>query len=372
MHYLDNASTTPVLKHVADKAYDCLQNMFANPSSLYSLGINSSDAIENAREQTAKVLGCLKGEVVFTSCGTESNNIAIVGSCMARSGWANHIVATAYEHPSVYKVLNHLQSKGFTTTFIKPSEKGLVQETELLNAITSKTALITAMHINNEIGSMLNVDMIAKEAKKINSRIAVHIDGVQAFGKVNLNLSKSQIDTYSVSGHKINAPKGVAALYIRKNFNIAPTLFGGQQENSIRPGTENTAYIASFGTACEEICKNEFNPQQLKKHLISGLLQINGIEINSPDTAHPSIVNFSTNCIKSEVMLHFLESKNIYVSAGSACSKGISSHTLTAMHLPNKKIDTAIRVSFGRQNTLQDVNALLLALKEGIDTLIKI
>ncbi len=370
MHYLDNASTTPVDSGVADVANESLRKFFANPSSLYAMGADSADVIENARASLASALNCTDKEVIFTSCGSESNNIAIKGACSARRGWANHIVATGFEHPSVHKVCKNLQSTGFETSFVNPEKSGEIDTAKILSAITNKTALLTVMHINNEIGTVADVEYLAKEAKKINSRIAVHVDGVQAFGKLSLNLAKSSIDSYSVSGHKVCAPKGVGALYLRKNYNIEPVFFGGSQENGMRPGTENIAYIAAFGTAANLICKNTFCPVNLKDMFVEGLKNIDGITINSPQSAHASILNFSTNKVKSEVMLHFLESKGVYVSAGSACSKGVTSHTLAAIKCDKKCMDTAIRVSFGRQNTEDDVKALLNALKEGLKTLV--
>ncbi len=372
MHYLDNAATTPVNKSVADVANDTLRSVFANPSALYALGLESTDVIENARKEVAQALGCLQSEIIFTACGTEGNNIAVNGACIARKGWANHIVATGFEHPSVYKVCMALQNNGFNTTFVKPDENGSIDSEKMLKAITNKTALLTVMHVNNEIGSIQEIEFLAKKAKRINSRIAVHVDGVQGFGKLQVDLKNTCIDSYAISGHKAYAPKGVGALYLRKNYNIAPVYFGGKQEKNMRPGTENIAYIAALGKAAQLIYNNEFYPKQLKSTLLNGLKNIGGCTVNSPENAHPSIVNFSTNCVKSEVMLHFLESKQIYVSAGSACSKGATSHTLAAMHLDKKRTDTALRVSFGRQNTIEDVEKLVAAIKEGTETLARI
>ncbi len=369
MHYLDNAATTPVIDSVADIADKTLREHFANPSSLYALGADSEAVITQSRRELAKALSCAEKEIVFTSCGTEGNNLAIIGACNARKNWANHIVVSAYEHPSVRNVCEYLKSSGYSVTEIKPSIEGNVDVLEIINAVTPKTALVAAMHINNETGAIIDVEELARGVKKANSRTAVHVDGVQAFGKIEIKLSNSNIDSYAVSGHKINAPKGVGALYLKGGFNIKNVMHGGSQERGLRPGTENTAYIAALGLAAQIASKNTLNPVVLKQLLVDGIINIGNIEINSPQNAHPSIVNFSVLGVKSEVLLHFLEEKSIYVSSGSACSKGAKSHTLTAMGLDAKRIDSSLRVSFGRQNTQQDVVALIDAIKIGQKTL---
>ncbi len=370
MHYLDNAATTKVDELVANVADEVLREHFANPSALYSLGMNSEDIIINSRKTVAKALNCSFNEVYFTASGTEGNNLAIQGACKARKAWANHIVATGFEHPSVRKTCESLQEEGFTVSFVSPESNGEVDLQKLVDAVNDKTALVCAMHINNEIGTVIDVVELARLVKGKNARCAVHIDGVQAFGKIKISLPQSLIDSYAVSGHKIYAPKGIGALYIKNNFNIKSIMQGASQENGMRPGTENIAYIAAFAKACELI-SNAFCPIELKKELLSGIKGIKEITVNSPESAHPAIVNISVERINSETMLHFLQSKNIYVSAGASCSKGAPSHTLTAMGVLKNTAKSSLRISFGRHTTKQDIDALVNALNEGVKSLSK-
>ncbi|MEG1445698.1 MAG: cysteine desulfurase family protein [Ruthenibacterium sp.] len=375
-HYLDNAATTRVDDTVADVANDVLRAHFANPSSLYTPGAKSEAVITAARKSVADSLGCAPQNITFTSCGSEGNNLAIFGAVNARKKWADTIVVTGYEHPSVQNCMRYLAETGWNVITVFPDAAGHVDADALVNAVTSTTALVAVMHVNNEVGSILDVAAIAARVKAQNSRTAVHTDGVQAFGKLPIALAATAIDSYTVSGHKIHAPKGVGALYLRKGYFIAQTFFGGGQERGFRPGTENIAYIAAFGAAAAKITaaqtQNIPHLQALNEHLTAALAQMPDVTRNSPPDALSSLVNFSVSGVKSETMLHFLESRGVYVSSGSACSKGEASHTLTAMHLPKKRVDTALRVSFCAENTLADVDALLAALREGIAILSKI
>ncbi len=373
MHYLDNVATTRVADAVADVADAVLREHFANPSSLYTPGAKSEFTIADARAVVAASLGAKESEIVFTSCGSEGNNMAVLGAVKARSAWADHIVVTGYEHPSVQLTVEALEKEGWRVTKVLPDESGHVDLNAMIEAVGSKTALVTAMHVNNEIGSILDVASLAKAVKEKNSRTAVHVDGVQAWGKLPIRLNETKIDSYAVSGHKIHAPKGVGALYLRSGYHIAPVYFGGGQEHGRRPGTENIAYIAALAKAIE-LMQSGWNARTqriaaLNQMLCSGIAQLDGIVKNSPDDALCEIVNFSVEGIKSETMLHFLESRGIYVSSGSACSKGEASHTLTAMGLSRRRIDTAIRVSFCGDSTQEDVLALLDALREGMSSL---
>lgn len=373
MHYLDNAATTKVADAVLKQVCTVLESHFANASSLYLPGVNSEAVLEDAREFVAHSLGAKSGEIIFTASGTEGNNIAILGACAARKSWANHIVVTGYEHPSVQNTVTALAKDGWQVTTIMPDKTGNIDSGRLLDAVTQKTALVAAMHVNNEIGAVLDVAALAKKVKQKNNRTAVHVDGVQAWGKLPLRLCNTEIDTYAVSGHKIHAPKGVGALYIRNKFYIVPVYYGGHQEKNLRPGTENVAYISGMATAIAQMQpgKNE-KIKALSQQLWDGVSQIEGIVRNSPQDAFCGVANFSVENIKSETMLHFLESKEIYVSSGSACSKGELSHTLTAMGLPKERVETAIRISFSQENEPEDVAVLLQALKDGIATLAKI
>lgn len=369
MHYLDNAATTRVADAVADEADRVLRSHFANPSSLYTPGFHSETVLVNARAAVAASLGAAPAQIIFTASGSEGNNLAVFGAAKARSAWANHIVVTGYEHPSVQNPVEALRQNGWSVTVVYPDETGHVDENELVDAVTKKTALVAAMHVNNEVGSILDVASLAARVKEKNSRTAVHVDGVQAWGKVPVALGHTAIDTYAVSGHKIHAPKGVGALYIRRGFNLANVLYGGGQEGRRRPGTENIAYIAAMAKAIELMLADKGRTAHLRAlndRLWESLAGVAGIVRNSPADAYPGVANFSVEGIKSETMLHFLEQRDIYVSSGSACSKGEASHTLTAMHLPKSRIDTALRVSFAAENTVADVDALCAAVREGI------
>ena len=307
-----------------------------------------------ARETVAASLGAQPGEIVFTACGSEGNNLAVLGAVKARAAWADHIVVTGYEHPSVQNPVAALEKEGWRVTVVRPDASGHVDAGALVRAVGSKTALVTAMHVNNEVGSILDVAALAKAVKEKNSRTAVHIDGVQAWGKVPQRLNGTAIDSYAVSGHKIHAPKGVGALYVRRGYNLAPVFLARAIERMLADGGRAGRIAA------------------LNKTLRDALAGMPGIVLNSPADALPELVNFSVEGVKSETMLHFLESRDVYVSSGSACSRGEASHTLTAMGLPKSRVDTALRVSFSGESTPEDVRALLDALAEGMRTLAKI
>lgn len=374
MHYLDSAATTMVAPEVITTISQTMEQHYANPASLYAPGFAAERVIQQARKVVADALGCAPKEVYFTGTGTEGCNIATLGMARARKNWGNHLVATAYEHSGVLKPLQMLaEHEGFTLTLVQPEPDGNISIQKLVDAATDKTALVCAMHLNNETGALLDVAEVAKQVKNKNRRTAVHVDGVQAFTKAPLKLGATQIDSYAVSGHKIHAPKGVGALYLRGGLNVLPPLVGGGQESNIRPGTENTPYIAGLAKAVE--LAHSAHPQTLQTidslyhQLLKGIQKLDGITLNSPANAYHGIVNLSLPGIRSETMLHFLEERQVYVSSGSACSKGAASRTLTAMQLPPECIDSALRISFGRYNTKQDIEALLVGLQEGIATL---
>lgn len=375
MHYLDNAATTRVADAVADAACAVLKQHFANPSSLYAPGARSEMVIDEARQIVADSLGAKPGEIYFTASGTEADNIAVFGACKARRAWADHVVVTGYEHPAVQNAVAALEQDGWRVTVVAPDRDGHVHPEELVNAVCARTALVTAMHVNNEVGSVLDVAALAKAVKAKNNRTAVHVDGVQAWCKLPIRLNATQIDSYAVSGHKIHAPKGVGALYLRKGYHVEKFLYGGHQEQGMRPGTENTAFIAALGCAVEQMQadrQRRARVEALAARLWQGLAEISGIVRNSPADAMPDVCNFSVENIKSETMLHYLEARDIYVSSGSACSKGEASHTLQAMGLPRDRVDTAVRVSFCGENTPEDVDALLAALRCGVAEIAKI
>lgn len=382
LHYLDNAATTIVNPAVADAIHKAMCEHWANPSSLYAPGYESKRLLDKARAAVAKTLGAAPEEVFFTGCGSEGNNIAILGAALARRSWGKRVVVSGYEHPSVAMPMERLREEGFDVVTIAPDETGHLDLDAFVNAVDKNTILVACMQVNNEIGTLVDVNQLAKRVKEKNPRTAVHVDGVQAWLRVPVKLDG--IDSYTVSGHKIHAPKGIGALYLRRGYNIEPPYLGGGQERGhgggqekgVRPGTENLPYAVGLAKAALLGYKNM--PQRtahvaaLNRRLRQGLEAMPGIVFNSPADAVAEVVNISTNCIKSETMLHFLETKNVYVSSGSACSKGAASHTLAAMGLDALRADTALRISLCGDNTEADVDALLTGLAEGLDTLARI
>ena len=374
LHYLDNAATTRVAPEVADAIRRAMTEFWGNASSLYEPGEKSEQALEAARQEVARTLGCQKEEIYFTGCGSEGNNIALLGAVRARKSWGNRIVVTGFEHPSVDKPLRRLAQEGFDVQFVAPGEDGRVDLDRMLALVNKNTILVACMNVNNEIGTLMDTARLAKGVKAINDRTAVHVDGVQAWMRVPVRLAN--IDSYSVSGHKIHAPKGIGALYLRKGYHIEPPYLGGGQEKGMRPGTENLPYAIGMAKAATLLSRTL--PQrhktlvELNTRLREGLKQFPEITLNSPEDAVPEVLNFSLNVIRSETMLHHLETMGVYVSSGSACSKGAASHTLTAMGLEPRRIDTAIRASFCADNTPEDVDALLEGLKTGLATLSRI
>ena len=376
MIYLDNAATTPVNPQVAQVIYESMQNSFANPSSLYSAGATSEIEMNKARTFIAGCIGAKASELYFTSCASESNNIAIYGLALARKNWGKKVITTGYEHPAVRQPFENLAEMGFETVFIDPDKNGIVDENAILEAVDSKTCLVSLIHVNNETGAKLDIEKLTAKIKDKNPRCAIHIDAVQSFMKFPLDVKKLKIESLSFSAHKINGPKGIGGLYLRQGTNIKPVFVGGGQESGLRAGTENIHYIQGLAKACEllkpNLIRNLQHYAKLRTQLLEGLKEFDNVVINSPENAAPYTVNFSFVGYRSETLLHFLDSKGVCVSSGSACSKGSASHTLTVMKLPHERIDSSVRVSFGVQNTEDDVVALLAALKEAIEKLQKV
>ena len=373
IHYLDNAATTMVNPEVIETITKAMAEHWANPSSLYTPGAHSELALNKARADVARTLGATAGEVYFTGCGSEGNNLAILGAARTRK-WGKRIVCTGFEHPSVALPMQRLAQEGYDVQFVAPEADGHLNVDKMLELVDKNTILVAAMQVNNETGTAVDVARLAAGVKARNDRTAVHVDGVQAWMRVPVRLAN--IDSYSVSGHKIHAPKGIGALYLRKGYHIEPPYLGGGQEKGMRPGTENLPYAIGMAKAATLLSRTL--PQrhktlvELNTRLREGLKQFPEVTLNSPEDAVPEVLNFSLNVIRSETMLHHLETMGVYVSSGSACSKGAASHTLTAMGLEPRRIDTAIRASFGADNTPEDVDALLEGLKTGLATLSRI
>ena len=371
-HYLDNSATTPVLPAAAQKALELMTREYGNPSSLHTLGFRAREEVETARRAVAGALGAQPEEITFTSGGTESNNLALFGAAAALRRRGDHIVTTAVEHDSVLQAVAQLEKEGFRVTRLAPDRQGHIAPEAVAEAIEEKTVLVSLMLVNNETGALHPVEAAARALRRKKAPGLVHVDAVQAFGKLAFTPARLGADLVTVSGHKVHAPKGVGALYHRRGVHLLPRAFGGGQEKGLRSGTESVPLIGAFGTAVEDLPRPEETLPRiaaLRDRLVTGLRQLPGVEINSPEDGLPYVVNFSAGTVRAETMLHFLSRQGVYVSAGSACGKAAPSHVLTAMGLPAERIASALRVSFSRFSTPEDVDALLAALAQGLGSL---
>jgi len=373
--YLDNCSTTQPREEVVEEIIYALRKEYGNPSSLHKLGLQAEIAMEKARETIADFLKVSKEEIFFTSGGTESNNIAIQSIISKYNRIGKHIITTLIEHSSVYNVYKFYEEQGFEVTYLKVNERGIISLEELEKAIREDTILISIMQVNNEIGSIQPTWKIKELIKKKNSKALLHVDGVQAFGKIKLNIKDWGIDTFSISGHKIYGPKGIGVLYIDKNLKINPIIYGGNQERGLRSGTENIPGIIGLGKAVEILHKNFDQEQErvkeIKTYFIKRLKEeIDHIHINSPleEDFSPYILNVSFDYVRGEVLLHYLENKGIYVSTASACSsKGVKENrVLKAIGFNERYIEGAIRFCFSYKNTKEDIDYTIEALKESV------
>lgn len=372
-HYLDNSATTVTSEKSAQKALFMMTTEYGNPSSLHDKGLRAELELTKARKTIAASFSVDSDEIYFTSGSTESNNTVLFGVANAKKRSGNKIVTTAIEHSSVMEACKKLESDGFEVVYLTPDKTGVVPLSSFEQAIDDNTILVAVMAVNNEIGSIQNIERIGKIVKRKNPDAVFHCDAVQAYGKIALKPKKWNVDTMCVSSHKVHGPKGVGALYIKKGVRVLPLLYGGEQQKKVRPGTECAPLIAAFSVAVEEfdIAKNYEHVNILRDFLLQELKKIDGITINSSENALPYVVNISVKGIKSETMLHHLEQDNIYVSSSSACAKGKKSYVLSALSLPDSLIDSSIRISFSKYNTKDDIVAFVTSLKEGIKTLAK-
>ncbi len=372
MIYLDNSATTKPAKEVADAVYEMLTDNFGNPSSFHSVGINANLKIRWAREMLAKALSCQSEEIIFTSGGTEANNLAVFGAVEANKRKGRRIVTTSIEHESVMQSVDELEKQGFEVVRLVPDKQGNITENQIYEAVNGDTILVTMMYINNEVGSVLPVKTVKKAIAKANAPALVHIDCVQAFGKVDVKPAKLGADLLTVTAHKIHGPKGVGALYVKKGVRIVPRIYGGEQERKLRPGTESAPLIAGFGKAVELIPNLKQQSERihnLNHYAKKRLSEIDGVKINSGEFASDYIINiFVPVFMTSQTVVQHLSSQyGICVSNGSACAKGKKSHVLTAMKLDDKIIEKSIRISFSRDNTQSDVDALVEAIRETVE-----
>jgi len=369
--YLDNSSTTRQYEEVTSLMAEVASKYYGNPSSLHTKGIEAERLVSGARETIASLLGAQPSEIYFTSGGTESNNLAIVGYLDANPRKGKHVITTKTEHPSVLEVFRHLESRGYIVDYLDVDESGRIIHGQLEQKIRPDTALISIILVNNETGTIQDMNRISSIRDALNPQAVIHADAVQAFGKIKLAPAKSGIGLMSFSSHKIHGPKGVGALYVSKGLKINPLFYGGGQETLLRSGTENVPGIAGFGLAAkmtiEGIDENYQKAARLKQLLVDGLAS-SDIEhrVNSPDDALPYIINISFRNVRAEVLLHHLEQRGIFVSTGSACSshKKNRSHVLTAMNVDPAMIDGALRFSLSHLNTEEDIRLTLDALKD--------
>ena len=370
--YLDNSATTRCSESVRDIMLQVMMKDYGNPSSLHLMGKKAEDYIKEAREKIAKTLKVTEKEIVFTSGGTVSNNLAIIGSAIANQRAGKHIITTAIEHASVAAVVGFLEEQGFEVTILPVDENGQISLEELEAAIREDTILVSMMQINNEMGAIEPVAEAGALIKKKNPNTLFHVDAIQAYGKYHIYPNRQGIDLLSVSGHKIHGPKGVGLLYVNKRVKIRPILFGGGQQNGMRSGTENVPGDAGMAVAAK-CCYENLDEKidrlyALKDHFVEGVKKLPDTRVNGRtgrDSA-PQIVSVSFAGVRSEVLLHALEDKGIYVSAGSACSsnKPAVSHTLSSMHLPKELLGSTLRFSFCFDTTEEEIDYCLQELSE--------
>ncbi|WP_407385660.1 cysteine desulfurase family protein [Ruminococcus sp.] len=371
IHYLDNSATTQPGAAAVEAATQMMRENFGNPSSLHRLGIRAEAAVEQARHIIADSLGTETRNICFTSGGTEANNTLLFGAAEALKRRGNRIIVSAVEHSSVYESAKRLSTLGWDVQYAPVDAGGVVAVDKLKALLTDKTILVSIMTVNNETGAIMPIERIARLVHKLAPEALFHTDAVQAYGKLPLKPKKLGVDMLSVSAHKIHGVKGCGAFYLRDGARILPLLYGGEQQNKLRPGTESAPLIAAFGAAAGEIdiAAGQEHVRRLNAYALERLRALSGVTVNSPADALPYIINISVAGIRSEIMLHHLERANVYVSSSSACAKGKRSYVLEAMGLPDERIDSALRISLCRDNDTGDIDALIEGLKSGIETL---
>lgn len=371
MIYFDNSATTIPDDSVLDTFVKASTRFFANPSSLHNPGMEAERLIEKAREQIAELCNAQAREIIFTSGGTESNNLAIKGTAAFYKGRGRHIVTTAIEHPSVYEACRELEKEGFRVTYVNPAEDGIIQPKEVEQALTDETILVSVMHVNNETGAVQPIKELGGILRKY-PQILFHVDDVQGFGKIQLDLQAAGIDLLSVSGHKLHGLNGTGFLYKRDGVQLAPALSGGGQEQGMRSGTENTAGIASLAKAVRLAFERDREAVgRVTRWIQEELKKRQWTVIHTPIQAAPHILNFSVPGVKGEVLVHALEKEGIVVSTTSACSSKQTkpSRTLQAMGKSEEFTASAIRVSLSAQNTLEEAKQFISALDRTVPVL---
>lgn len=375
--YLDNAATTRPCEPAVSAVFQNMVEDYGNPSSLHKIGLVAEQNVAEARKAIAAALVCDPQCITFTSGATECNNTAIFGAAKNYGKRKKKIVVSAIEHPSVAEPIKYLEEKeGFNVVRVKPSRGGEISPDDFIEAVDENTCLASCMLVNNETGAIQPVRKIFSHIKRTYPECITHCDAVQGFMKMPIKSAEIFADVIVVSGHKVHAVKGVGAMYIRKGIRIAPLLLGGGQEKNLRSGTESVPLIAGFGAAVRALMPTvgvaHENAEQISAYLLKKLAKLTYVTVNSTaENTSPYITNFSVDGIRSEIMLHFLESRDVYVSSGSACSKGAHSSVLTAMGVSDKLADSAIRVSICRTTTMGEVDVFVTALQEGYASLAK-
>jgi Cysteine sulfinate desulfinase/cysteine desulfurase and related enzymes len=380
--YLDNAATTRPFTEVRDIMMKTMDSEYGNPSSMHRKGLEAERQVKTSAEIIANTLKVTPKEILFTSGGTESNNLALIGTALANKRAGKHIITTRIEHASVHNPLIFLEENGYRVSYIPVDSNGHVKMEELLNAIDDDTILVSIMYVNNEMGAVENIAEISRKIKEKKQSIIFHVDAIQAYGKYCIYPKKLGIDLLSVSGHKIHGPKGVGFLYIKDKVKIKPIIFGGEQQKGMRSGTENVPGIAGIGQAADVIYQNHDDKikklYELKKFFIHEVSQIEGAVVNGingigiEDTA-PHIISVSFAGIRSEVLLHSLEEKGVYVSSGSACASNHPqlSGTLKAIGVKKELLDSTLRFSLSVDTTHEELEYALAAINEIVPVLRK-
>lgn len=370
--YLDNSATTRAFDEVADVVSRVMCEDYGNPSSMHQKGVEAERYVKESKEIIAKTLKVQEKEIFYTSGGTESDNWALMGAASANSRAGRHLITTKIEHPAILQTMEYLSSIGYEVTYLSVDKQGVICLEELEQAIRQDTILVSIMHVNNEVGAVQPIEKAGELIKRINPKTLFHVDAVQSFGKYRIFPKKYRIDMMSVSGHKIHGPKGTGFLYIDERVKIKPILFGGGQQKGMRSGTENVPGVAGIGKATQLMYRNLTEDvgrlYELKRYFTDGILQISNAKVNGPmyEEGAPHIVSVSFLGVRSEVLLHALEEKGVYVSAGSACAsnKHTVSATLTSMGVAQEMLDSTIRFSFSIFTTEKELDYTLNCLNE--------
>ena len=367
MHYLDNSATTQVCPEAAEAALYAMTQGFGNPSSTHTVGREAKKLLDRARADIAAALGCTPSELVFTSCGSESDNWALLFGAEAMKRKGKHIISSVAEHDAIRRSLDLLEERGFEVTRLKPDLSGAVPVDAVRDALREDTVLVSLMLVNNETGAITDIAGVSSMLKAAGSSALLHTDAVQAFLKIPFTPIILGADLISISGHKIHAPKGIGALYIRKGLRLKPMIVGGSQEDGRRAGTEATAQIAAFAAACNvafpKLAENAEKMRAQREEIIRRL-QADIPELRVLGGGAPHILSISLPGWRSEVLMNFLEAREVYVSKSSACKKGGRSHVLESMGLDSKTIDGALRIGLSRYTTQEDIDALCLGLRD--------